>query len=156
MNPHEELFALAEKLKRAASGAEGDDIAQPLSALEDAAQTVGRSFSGSWQGYHSHVYYADFAPPPPGAHFSQEWGLMHAYASRLGSRGGWREYGAEDVKAHIRKLASEPDLNAAHKAAEAAAEAFESAKPEMISVLQNELEERNPSVPTSMRHFLAQ
>lgn len=151
MNPHEELFALAEQLKRAASGAESDDIVKPLSALEDATQAVGRSFSGSWQGYHSRVYYVDFAPPPPGAHFSQEWGLMKLYGPSSGSRGNWREYDADDVIAHIRKLAGGPDLNAAHKAAEAASETFESAKPEIISVLQNELEERNDGFLESLK-----
>ncbi len=143
MTPHEELFALAEKLKEAVSGADSDDIAKPLSALEDAALMIGRSFSGSWQGYHSCVYYVDFSPPPPGAHFSQEWGLMDTCVSNLGSRGDWREYDAEDVKARIRKLAGEPDLDVAHKAAEAASETFEYVKSEIISVLQNEIEERN-------------
>ncbi len=142
MTPHEELFALAEKLKKAASGADSDDLAKPLSALEEAARTIGRSFSGSWQGYHSRVYYAGFSPPPPGAHFSQEWGLMDNYASSLGSRGDWQEYDAEEVKAHIRKLAEAPDLDKAHKAADAASETFEFAKSEIISVLQSELEER--------------
>lgn len=142
LTPHEELFALAEKSKKAASGADSDDLAKPLSALEEAARTIGRSFSGSWQGYHSRVYYAGFSPPPPGAHFSQEWGLMDNYASSLGSRGNWQEYDAEEVKAHIRKLAGAPDLDKAHKAADAASETFEFAKSEIISVLQNELEER--------------
>ncbi len=142
MTPHEELFALAEKLKKAANGADTDDLAKPLTALEEAARTIGRSFSGSWQGYHSRVYYAGFSPPPPGAHFSQEWGLMDNYASSLGSRGDWQEYDAEEVKAHIRKLAGAPDLNKAHKAADAASATFEFAKSEIISVLQSELEER--------------
>jgi hypothetical protein len=87
MNPYDELFTLAERLKNAADGIDASGIAQPLTALEEAANAVGRSFSGSWQGYHSRVYYADLSTPPPGAHFSQEWGLMDTYASSLGSRG---------------------------------------------------------------------
>lgn len=66
MTPHEELFALAEKLKKAASGVENEEFAKPITALEDAAQKIGRSFSGSWQGYHSRVYYAAFSPPTAG------------------------------------------------------------------------------------------
>ena len=143
MTPHEELFALAEKLKKAAAAADGDDVANSISALEEAAQKIGRSFSGSWQGYHSRVYYAGFSPPPPGAHFSQEWGLMDTYASSHGSHGDWREYDTEEVKAHIRKLAGEPDLTNAHKAADAASETFECAKSEIISILQNEFEGRD-------------
>ncbi len=90
MTPDEELFVLAESLKKAASGSADDAVDKPVSALEQAARNVGRSFSGSWQGYHSHVYYAGFATPPPGAHFSQEWGLMDTLGS-LGSHGDWRE-----------------------------------------------------------------
>jgi predicted nucleotide-binding protein len=140
MTSHEELFALAEMLKRSAAGADADEITKPLSALEDAACTVGLSFSGSWQGYHARVYYEGLSPPPPGAHFSQEWGLMDTYASSLGSRGDWREYNAEDVKAHIRELAGEPDLDTANAAAKTASETFETAQSEIISILQNELE----------------
>lgn len=142
MIPHDELFTLAEKLKKAASAADNEDITKPTGALEEAARTIGRSFSGSWQGYHSRVYYAGFSPPPPGAHFSQDWGLMDTYASSLGSWGDWREYDPEEVKAHIRKLAGEPDIGRAHKAADAASEIFEFTKSEIISILQNELEQR--------------
>jgi predicted nucleotide-binding protein len=143
LTPHEELFALAERLRKAAVAADGDEVAHPISALEEAAQKIGRSFSGSWQGYHSRVYYADFSPPPPGTHFSQEWGLMDTYTSSHGSHGDWREYDTEEVEARIRKLAGEPDLAYAHKAADAASEIFEFAKSEIISVLQSELDGRD-------------
>lgn len=137
---HEELFALTENLEKVAEDAETDQINKPLAALEQAARTIGRSFSGSWQGYHSCVYYAGLSPPPPGAHFSQEWGLMDTYMSSLGSRGDWREYDPEDVKAQIHELAGVPSLGAAEAAARAAAEAFEAAQSEIISILHTELE----------------
>lgn len=142
MTPYDELFALAETLNQAIEPGDSDEIARPLDALVEAAKGVGRSFSGSWQGYHARVYYADLEPPPPGAHFSQEWGLMDNYGSSFGSKGDWREYNAEDVMAHIREIAGEPDLNAAHVAANAASEAFDNAKSEIVSILQNELERR--------------
>lgn len=145
MIPHEELFVLSEKLKAAATTGEGGKIEEPLAALEDAAHAVGRSFSGSWQGYHSRVYYADFSPPPPGAHFSQEWGLMDTYMSSLGSGGDWREYDLEDVKEHIRCMAGEPDLANARSAANKAAEVFEFSKSELVSILQSELDDRDDS-----------
>ena len=154
MTPYEELFALAENLKKAASGADNDDIAKPLGALEEAARTIGRSFSGSWQGYHSRVYYAEFSPPPPGAHFSQEWGLKDTYASSLGSHGDWREYDSEFVKAHIRKLAGEPNLEITHKATETASNTFAHDKSEIISILQNELEERDDGFLASLKKEL--
>jgi len=142
LTPHEELFALAEKLKNAAGGADSEEVAKPIGALEEAAQKIGRSFSGSWQGYHARVYYAGFSPPPPGAHFSQEWGLMDTFASSHGSHGDWQEYDTEEAKAHIRKLAGEPDLGKAHEVADAASETFESARAGIVSILQSEIEER--------------
>ena len=42
LTPHEELFALAEKLKKAAGGANNEGVAKPIGALEDAAKEIGR------------------------------------------------------------------------------------------------------------------
>jgi len=145
LNPHEELFALSEKLKVASATGESGEIGNLLAALEDAARAVGRSFSGSWQGYHSRVYYANFSPPPPGAHFSQEWGLMDNYMSSLGSRGDWQECNSEVVKEHIRRMAGDPDLAAARSTADKAAELFEFSKSELVSILQSELDDRDDS-----------
>src|SRR5215813_4227196 len=75
MKTFEELFGLAKQLEAAADKGNAQDIEPPLKALQDAAHQVRRAFSGSWLGYHSRVYYEGFAPPPPGANFSQEWGL---------------------------------------------------------------------------------
>jgi hypothetical protein len=96
MKNYEELFALAKKLKEAASI---DEIEEPLKAIEEVVTQVSRSFSSSWLGYHSRVYYADLAPTPPGAHFSQEWGLGSRLSS-LGSRGDWQEFDPEEVKSY--------------------------------------------------------
>ncbi len=142
LTPHEELFALAEKLKASAASGEDNELSGPLAALEDAAHKVGRAFSGSWQGYHARVYYADLTPPPPGAHFSQEWGLMDNYMSSLGSRGDWREYDSEEIKEHIRSAVANPDLASARSASEKAAETFEFSKAELMSILQSELDDR--------------
>jgi len=141
---HEELFELAERLKKAAARAADVDVEKPLSEIEKAASAVGRSFSGSWQGYHSRVYYAGFSPPPAGAHFSQEWGFMRTVGS-LGSVGDWQEYTTDDVKAHVHELAGNPDLEAAHLAAYTASNVFDSAKSEILSIIQSELDERDDS-----------
>ena len=97
--------------------AELSGVSQPLLDLDNAASEVERSFSGSWQGYHSRVYYGELQPPPPGAHFSQEWGLMDTVTGRLGSHGDWREYYPEVVVAHIQDLAGQPNLAIAAEAA---------------------------------------
>lgn len=153
MTPDEELFVLAESLKNAASRSADDAVDKPVSALEQAARNVGCSFSGSWQGYHSRVYYASFATPPPGEHFSQEWGLMDTIGS-LGSYGDWQEYDADDVKNHIRALSGEPNLENAHAAAKHAAETFEAAKSEIVSILQTELEEHEDAFLRNLKDEL--
>lgn len=68
---------------------------------------------------------------------------MDTYGTSHGSHGDWREYDAEEVKARIRKLAGDPNLDSAHKAADAASETFAFAKSGIISILQSELEERH-------------
>ena len=142
MQPHEELFAVAKRLNEAAGPEDLDEIAQPLAALEKAANQVKRSFSGSWLGYHSRVYYEGLVPAPPGANFSQEWGLKDLSHTRLGSVGDWREFDPEEVKAHIRDLAGQPNLKPAEDEAEKAVAVFGKAKSEILSILENELEDR--------------
>ena len=139
MTAHEELFQLIEPLSAAASEIERDEISQPLSALRTAVAEVDRAFSGSWLGYHSRVYYENFQAPPPGAHFSQEWGLMDTFGS-MGSVGRWREYPFNEVKQHVLRLAGNPDLSEARAAAEAADAAFNHAKADITSIFQTELD----------------
>lgn len=140
MTAHEELFQLVEPLNSAASAMERDGVTQPLAALRTAVAQVGRAFSGSWLGYHSRVYYEGLQPPPPGAHFSQEWGLMDTYGS-LGSVGRWCEYPFDEVKQHVLNLAGNPDLSDAIAASNAADSAFNHAKAEMSSIFQHELDD---------------
>lgn len=142
MQDVEELFETARKLEAAAENLNSETIAHSLAALDESANSVGRSFSGSWLGYHSHVYYNGFVSKPPGANFSQEWGLKDLSYSSLGSRGDWREYDSETVLAHIYDLAGKPNLDAAHKAADAASEFFDRAKSEIISILESDLADR--------------
>jgi predicted nucleotide-binding protein len=140
MQPYEELFELAKRLNQAASVADSIGVTQPLEALENAANEVKRSFSGSWLGYHSDVYYAGLKPPPPRANFSQELGLKEMLGS-LGSRGDWRQFDPEDVKAQIRELAKHPDIEPAGELAEKAVAIFGEAKSEILSILEGELED---------------
>jgi len=139
MRAFEELFELAKRLEAASEAGKADSVEKPLTALQNAADQVGRSFSGSWLGYHSRVYYRGFNPPPAGANFSQEWGLKDLSHTSLGSRGDWQEYDYAGVVAHIESLANYPDLDAARDAAHNADQTFDSAKSEILSVLETEL-----------------
>ena len=139
MNSFEELFQLAKELETATETGKAEDIQQPLNALRDAAHQVQRAFSGSWLGYHSRVYYEGFAPAPPGANFSQEWGLKDMDLTSLGSRGAWREYDYAEVERRIETVAGNPDLGPGEQAAKRASEAFGTAKAEITSILETEL-----------------
>lgn len=136
---HNDLFEISNALEAQALIGEQDDVVAPINALAEAVQSVAQSFSGSWLGYHSRVYYEDFTPPPPGAHFSQEWGLMSTVGT-LGSRGAWREYEFDYVKQHILSVADNPDISFARDSEAEAEKQFGIAKPEILSILYTELE----------------
>jgi predicted nucleotide-binding protein len=142
MTPSEELFELARKLDSAYKAAELSGVISPLDAIDAASNEVERSFSGSWLGYHSRVYYDGLKPPPPGANFSKEWGLKEMIGD-LGSRGKWREFDYEHVKEYVLALAGKPNLEAARRVAEDASAAFSQAKPEITSILQMEVDHKS-------------
>jgi predicted nucleotide-binding protein len=155
MEPYEELFKLARMLDDAANAGDADNIVEPLSALENAANQVKRSFSGSWLGYHSRVYYEGLIPAPPGANFSQEWGL-EKLVSGSGSRGDWRQFDPEQVKSHIYATAEQPDLDPAHGVERAALSIFDDAKSAAVSVLEIELEATPDAFLTRLKDELGQ
>ncbi len=155
MSNIEELFSLAKKLNEVASKSEIQDVSQPLDELEAAVSQVQKSFSGSWLGYHSRIYYKGFKAPPPGAHFSQEWGLKNTFGD-YGSRGHWKEFQIEDVKAHIEKLAGKPSLKFAQKQAEEAENIFEHTKSEINSIIQIELDKKGDGILDKLNDDLEQ
>jgi hypothetical protein len=121
-----QLTAIHEKLSR-------PDIESPLSALHEAASQVGRSWSGSWLGYHSRVYYANLQPPPPGAHFSSEWGLQGAFQ---GTTGDWEEYDFDDVIAAIHEIAGSPAFDFVKSEMAEARKSIEAKRGEMLSIIE--------------------
>lgn len=108
-----------------------------IDKLIDVASRFGKSWSGSWLGYHSRVYYDRFQIPPSGAVFSQEWGFKDAY--NMGSRGAWHEYRFDDVISAIEQEAGDPTLDSYIKNSKAAAEAFEDAKSSCLSLVHSSL-----------------
>lgn len=152
MTVYKELFEIADRLAATAAAGQEAPIQAPLTALENAADAVGLAFSGSWLGYHSRVYYAGLQAPPPGMHFSQEWGLKGVFVKETSSF--WREYRPEEVKERIRVLARHPDLSEAASLAAEAKEIFQTAKAEIESILQTELDSRADGFLESLRDQL--
>ncbi|CAC9985268.1 hypothetical protein BPUTSESOX_1065 [uncultured Gammaproteobacteria bacterium] len=100
-------------------------------ALIKSATKIAKSWSGSWLGYHSRVYYKNFETPPVGAVFSQEWGLID---SSMGTKGVWREQLFDDVVTLIYNNAENPSLDNALEAANFAQEVFDEAQTSALSL----------------------
>ena len=135
MTSSDELFEISNRLDTIGNSAEFLAAEESLTELESVSHEVGRAFSGSWLGYHAHVYYDDLQPPPPGAHFSQEWGSKDMSFTSMGSQGEWREYVPEELTRDMRERACNPDLSSVVTASATATEAFRDAKAEIKSIL---------------------
>lgn len=135
----ERLLEIAARLSKDATVAEDSKLMSPLNRIAECAEAVGKSSSQSWFGYHSKVYYAELEAPPPGAHFSREWGLMNVMVQD--TTGDWREYAFDDVVEAIMECAKHPDLSRIEKEADAAKKRFEDEKAEIMSAFTIALQE---------------
>lgn len=135
------LFKVSNIMEARVKALKDDGFSKPLQALIDAAETVGMSWSGSWLGYHSRIYYAGLAEPPPGARFSKEWGMMDTFAIR-DTVGDWREYRFDDVIDAIKQRAGNPDTTEQEKTSKVIASEFEDSKYSVLSLISSVLESR--------------
>jgi hypothetical protein len=143
-----ELRAFAESLLAEAGSGDDATVTMPLDALDAAVKRVARSWSESNLGHHSRVYYRDFRPPPPGAHFDSEWGFR---SQIQGTRGDWIEYDPDDVIESIHELAGSPSLEQAVALAQAGRDAWRAAGPEIVSILSAYLAARNDVLIADLR-----
>ena len=120
-----------------------DEFEKPLKKLEQAAKQIEKSWSGSYLGYHSRVYYEKFQVPPPGANFSSEWGLMGSFLD--GTTGNWKEFTYDYVHSKIFEMSGDPDLKNVRKLAQKARELFEAKRREINSILNNLSESQKDS-----------
>lgn len=136
MTDNDALREIISRLEDAGRSWSQDSVIQTVQSLTTAVATVGRSHSGSWLGWQALVYYADFQPPPPGDHFSSEWGKDTSLAMfGEGTQGDWREYSPETVIAYINSLAGNPDLSHINQLSKETGEYFAFAKLETESIL---------------------
>ena len=94
------LSALGKRLKGAAGAFRTPATTKAFEALKEAANGVGRAWSGSWLGYQSRVYYENLEPVPPGARFSIEWGFDAKWVSQ-GTVGNWNEIGRASCRERV-------------------------------------------------------
>lgn len=145
MDNIQELYSLSENFESLSDIPESE--LRKLEALIKAADEIGVSFSGSWLGYHSNVYYDGLKEPRPGDHFSQEWGFSSPFGRRKSD--SWQEHSPKAVADAVREKAGSPDLSALQDAEREAARGFEDLSPTIISILHQEKD----SFPTD--HFIA-
>lgn len=142
MSTSQDLNNISRSLSEAAERLNDTEFTKPLDDLAHAANEFGKAWSGSWLGYHSNVYYIDFSLPPPGARFSQEWGFEECWPIEA-TVGDWREYRATDVVEAIGQAAGEPDTSSQQTEAKKAAELFDDAKSQVLSLLSTAISGRS-------------
>ena len=141
MNITKNLFEIAKKLQKKVELLSEDDLLTKLETIGECAERIGKSWSGSWFGYHSRIYYSGFSVPPPGAHFSQEWGFMDRMISN-DTHGDWKEYAFDDVVDTIYEQAGISDIEIQVKEAEVTADFVGDAKSDILSNLTIALENK--------------
>ncbi len=74
--------------------------------------------------------------PPPGAHFSTEWGLYSGNDFLgMGCKGNWVEYDFETVVRYIEDQAGNPDLSAPSEESQRANETIDEVKSNHLFIL---------------------
>lgn len=129
----QELRTIHEELQRFIDSYDSTIGATAINALEEAADRVGKAWSQSWLGYQSRVYYRGLEQPPPGAHFSSEWGFKELYT--MGTRGDWVEYPEDAVESEIRRRAGSVDTSKAEDAANKGRAFVEHKRDDVASIL---------------------
>lgn len=152
---HKELLEIAARLDDVAKRAGAPEIADPLRRFEESATHVGKAWSGSALGYHARIYYRDLKPPPPGHHFSPEWGMQDSWPIGA-TTGDWVEHDPDDIERTIRGLAGNPDLSAARDLAVHAEALFGGTKSEVLSLLTTAVADRADSFIASLQEQVEQ
>lgn len=93
-----------ERLRASVLEVEDDPAFAAVGRVAEAIKPYSRSWSGSNLGHQSGIYYKDLAPVPPGAVFSQDWGLLGQFQ---GTTGQWSHFDRQEI---IEAIKSEADF----------------------------------------------
>ncbi len=144
----EELQDIFDQLQSFVDKANENSTVKSLIKLENVANEVGKSWSGSWLGYQSRIYYKGFIPVPAGAHFSIEWGAYQNLTQD--TRGDWVECQFDYVEDYIKAKASNPDLKQASSIAKNGRELFEEKSNAILSILETYFQHRKDTFTESL------
>jgi len=128
-----ELREIYETLQGCVSKLSAPEITKPIEALEKSAMEIGKAWGHSWLGYQSRVYYEGLVSPPPGAHFSSEWGFQELYT--MGTTGNWKQFPDGSIEQAIKKRAGNPDTSACEKSADEVRRTFQQRRDDALSIL---------------------
>lgn len=128
----DQLRATGEAARQLSEAGGRVGVGEPLTALESAANQVAAAWSGSNLGYHADVYHSKFTAPPPGSHWSIEWGNRGMFG---GSTGEWVEYQHSEVIGLIEEAAGTPDRKALRAAVTEDSESLDELRETVKSVL---------------------
>ncbi len=132
----EQIDKIAERLEKAEAPLKAGKTVKLLGAVDEAIEGAEAAWSGSWLGYHARVYYEGLSEPPPGAHFSKEWGMMGGLGiGGTGTIGEWNEFRRQDVIDEVWRRAGNPNLDDFREASKHAATVFDDSKAELQSFL---------------------
>ena len=144
----EELQDIYDQLQSFVDKANKNNAIKSLEKLEIIASEVGKSWSGSWIGYQSRVYYKKFTMPPAGAHFSSEWGFYENI--RQDTRGDWTEYQSDQVQEYIRTKAGSPDTKQANDVTKPGRDLFDDHHNTLLSIFETYLLRRKDTFLESL------
>ena len=127
------LDLLKSTCSKIAARFESSDVVQSIKILQEAANNAGKSWSGSWLGYHSRIYYEELQPVPPGARFSREWGFSDRYSND--TIGEWREYDFDDVYNALKSTPKDLSLEQLEELASDVNQVIPDLQEELISII---------------------
>lgn len=134
MGATQELFQLADTAASTRVRFKEQAIREPIRALREVCDEVGRAWSGSNLGYHATVYYHDLQPKPPHVQFSVEWGLMDRWPTHQPDP-GWQILDDNEVKDYILSRVGKSSVDTLISTLEPIPAEFRNLKENAISIL---------------------
>lgn len=134
MDASKELYLVSDTMGDAIANFEAVISREKLIELTEVCSEVQNSWSGSNLGYHANVYYAGLRTPPPGAHFSPEWGFESNYFGPQ-TDPGFQEFQSAQVKQEITRRAGGVSTDDFQGPATKLTREFEALQRDVVSIL---------------------